>query len=136
MVHKFSFESVISLTIIVKSEPEISLQTLLSLVVFQSRTTALSWRKLGRSHWSQFFLLKLSFSVSTKRKLSILLNSPLSITVKQYSFNLATPPPPKENSLQSLLEMIRIHEKKSSCIKLLSKHHDVMCKELSPWAQP
>ena len=79
----------------VKSEPENSLQTLLSLVVFHNRTNALSWRKLGQSHWSQFSLMKFwSFSFSMKRKQSILVNSPFlsvsSITVKQHTFNLAT----------------------------------------------
>ena len=96
-----------------KSEPENSLETLLSLVVFQNRTSTLSWRKLCRSHWSQFSLLKLSLSFSTKRKQSILLNSPFlsvsSIMVKQYPFNLAM-------WKNSLWEVVCIHEKKLSCI--------------------
>ena len=106
-IHKFPFESVISLAIMWKAY----LKFFTNFVV--NRKSALPWRKLGRSHWSQFSLVK-AFLFPQKGNwvffwtfflyLRLLTHSTLLILLRE------------KNSLRSLREMVRVHEEKSSCI--------------------
>ena len=91
-------------------------------------------KKTSSETLKSIFLAEVAFLFSTKMKRSILLN----ITFLSASSNstLVILLREKKNYLLSSWEMVPVHEEKIVMHKLLSKHHDVMYKKLSPCALP
>ena len=99
-----------------KSEPENSFESLLSLVnCISKQDKRLVMKKTWSKSLKSIFLAEIKlFFFPTKRKLSILLNSPflcLLLWLNMYTFNLCYVK--KKNPLR---EMVCIHEKKLTCI--------------------